>query len=78
MERVPNLKTALQIEVIFGVALRDMFPAFYRDAEASVIERARELYAALEGRTDAKSREKRTMLAYIIDSDQSDAPTMYD
>lgn len=39
--RLPPLKTALALEVIFGVSVRELFPGVFREAEQEVAERAK-------------------------------------
>jgi transcriptional regulator with XRE-family HTH domain len=40
--RNPTLELAIGVEVIFGHGVRDVFPAFYRGIEQSVVARARD------------------------------------
>lgn len=40
--RKPTLELAVSVEVIFGQSVRDVFPAYYRDIERSVVSRAKD------------------------------------
>ena len=40
--RKPTLDLAVGVEVIFGHSVKDVFPAYYRDIEQSVVARARD------------------------------------
>lgn len=72
LQRAPSLSTALQLELIFGVTPQDLFPALYREAEDTVMRQAKALYETLEGKTDAKSREKLVLLSLIIERAKGD------
>lgn len=72
LQRIPNLRIALQLELIFGVTPQDLFPALYRDAEDAVMRQAKTLHETLEGRTDAKSQEKLALLSLIIERAKGD------
>ena len=39
--RTPSFETAIALEIIFGVPLRELFPGTYRKVEAEVLRRAR-------------------------------------
>ena len=61
-DRVPNLEGALALQIVFGLAPREMFPGFFEVVEEGVMRRAKRLYERLEGRTDARSQAKRDLL----------------
>jgi len=61
-ERAASLWTAFALQVVFGVAPRELFPGLYETVEDAVMRRARSLHNTLEGRTDAASGVKRELL----------------
>ena len=61
-DRVPNLEGALALQIVFGLAPREMFPGFFEAVEEGVMLRAKRLYESLEGKTDARSAAKRDLI----------------
>jgi hypothetical protein len=53
---------ALALQVIFGAAPRELFPDLYEQVEDGVMQRARDLYERLEGKTGGRSRAKLDLL----------------
>lgn len=60
--RVPTLEGALALQVVFGLAPREMFPDFYEYVQDAVMRRAAELYGKLEGLTDRRSVARRGLI----------------
>jgi transcriptional regulator with XRE-family HTH domain len=68
LERHPiSARLLIAVELIFGLAGRDMFPALYRQIEEEVCIATAALYEQLEGKTDARSAKRRKLLASIPD-----------
>jgi transcriptional regulator with XRE-family HTH domain len=67
LSRRPNARLIVGAEVIFGHGAKDVFPAFYRDIERSIVNRARTQYARLESKADPASREKLRFLNEIVE-----------
>jgi|ERR1700679_995920 len=65
--RRPTAKLLIGAEVIFGQVPKDVFPAFYRNIERSIVERARARRANLESQPGAAVSEKYRLLTEIID-----------
>jgi DNA-binding XRE family transcriptional regulator len=65
-DRVPNLEGALALQVVFGVAPREMFPGFYETVEEGVMRRAERLHARLEGKTDQRSAARLRLLEEMV------------
>jgi DNA-binding XRE family transcriptional regulator len=59
---VPNLETALALEVIFGTAPRIMFPVIFGETEEQVMQHAKMLYEASEQSSKPRERRKRDLL----------------
>jgi ribosome-binding protein aMBF1 (putative translation factor) len=64
--QIPGGKVALGLEIIFGVAARDMFPCLYEQVEEAIMARALRLYELLDGKTDRKSLRKRELLSEMM------------
>jgi transcriptional regulator with XRE-family HTH domain len=60
--RQPTLEIALALQVIFGLAPREMFPDLFAQVEAAVMERAAGLYSKLDDLTDRRSIARRELL----------------
>jgi len=67
LSRRPNAELLIGAEVIFGHGARDVFPAFYRDIERTIVGRARAQHDRLESKADPASREKLRLLSEIIE-----------
>lgn len=65
-KRMPNLRTALACEVIFGVPLRTIFRGTYEAVEEQVMARAYELYQELEHRTDTDGAKNLQLLKEML------------
>lgn len=59
---VPDLATALGLQVVFGVSPRALFPSFYARVEEQVMGRAAHLDRTLDGRTDYRAQRLRRLL----------------
>jgi transcriptional regulator with XRE-family HTH domain len=65
--RRPNARLIAGAEVLFGHGVKDVFPAFYRDIERAIVNRARRQHDRLESKADPASREKLRFLNEIIE-----------
>jgi transcriptional regulator with XRE-family HTH domain len=61
-DRIPTLIAALALQVVFGLAPREMFPDLYARIEDAVMRRAAELYESLGALTDRYTEAKRDLL----------------
>lgn len=61
-DRVPNLEGALALQIVFGLAPREMFPGFFETVEEGVMGRAKQFHESLDGKTDKRSQAKRDLL----------------
>jgi transcriptional regulator with XRE-family HTH domain len=61
-ERVPTLEGAVALQVIFGMAPKEMFPDFFAWVEDTVMRRGAEFYKELQGRTDRRAIAIRELL----------------
>lgn len=66
-ERNPTLSAVLGAEIVFGKPPRAVFPLYYDRLEVEVMQRAAALHERLHGRNDRRSKEKRRLLADMID-----------
>ena len=57
-DRMPTLAVALGLQVIFGLAPREMFPDFFGCIEEAVMRRTAALYDEIEDRSDRRSAAK--------------------
>jgi transcriptional regulator with XRE-family HTH domain len=72
LSRRPTLQAAIGLQVIFGLATKDILPQVFVAAEQKVIERAHALSRQLERETDtAQTRRKLEFLATIINRRES-------
>lgn len=60
--RVPTLEGALALQVIFGMAPKEMFPDFFAWVEDGVMRRGADLYSKLDGLSDRWSEARRELL----------------
>jgi transcriptional regulator with XRE-family HTH domain len=67
LSRRPNARLIVGAEVIFGQNAKDAFPAFYRDIERTIVNRARVQHRRHESKTKPASREKLRLLHEIIE-----------
>lgn len=67
LSRRPTAELIIGAEVIFGHSAKDVFPAFYRDVERTIVDRARAQYERLESDTDPVTREKLRLLTEIFE-----------
>jgi len=67
LSRRPNARLIVGAEVLFGHSAKDVFPAFYRDIERTIVSRARTQHARLESKANPASREKLRFLSEIIE-----------
>lgn len=67
LSRRPTAELIIATEVIFGHGAKDVFPAFYRDIERVIVDRARTQHKRLESETDPAVREKLRLLTEVIE-----------
>lgn len=65
-ERVPNLETALALEVLFGVAPRTLFPQVFGEIEEQVMREALTLYEATLQSSKPREKRKRALLELAL------------
>lgn len=65
-KHVPNLETALALEVVFGVAPREMFPSIFGEIEEQVMRQSLELYEATLQSSKPRERRKRELLEVAL------------
>jgi len=75
-DRVPTLEGALALQVVFGLAPRELFPDFFASIEDAVMRRAANLYEQLEGLTDRSSQAKRTLVEEMPSRSTSNGSTV--
>jgi transcriptional regulator with XRE-family HTH domain len=66
LERRPTASVVIGAEIIFGASSYDVFPSFYEQVEAKVMQQAAILYERLETRRNEKSKEKCRLLLDMI------------
>jgi len=71
--RVPDLRRALALQVLFRQAPRDLFPGLYEVVEEGVMRRAKFLIDRLGDRTDHRSIAKRDFLSSLARAEDSGA-----
>jgi hypothetical protein len=67
----PSLKLVIGCEVVFGVQVRQLFPAVYARAEEAIMERAAALDARLRGWEGPVASRKRELLAQMVERAQN-------
>ena len=66
LSRIPELASALALQVVFDVPVHELFPGILISVEDDVINRAHQLIASLQGRTaDPRVRQKLRFLYEI-------------
>lgn len=61
-KQIPTLGNVLALEVLFGVAPKELFPALFQEAEETLLRRALPLYeATLKSSTSAAARKRRAL-----------------
>jgi transcriptional regulator with XRE-family HTH domain len=65
--RLPDLRTALCVEIIFGVPVRELFPKFSDEVEARLLERANDFYEELQGNASPLTKAKLDFLETIFE-----------
>jgi transcriptional regulator with XRE-family HTH domain len=73
-DRLPTLRVALALEVIFGLSPKLLFPGTYVSIEEEVMMRAAKLYGRLQGREDRKSTIKQAALDAIAERAAGNSP----
>jgi transcriptional regulator with XRE-family HTH domain len=71
---IPPLRTLIGYEVVFGLGLKSMIPALYREIEEDVISRGSTLWNELEGRIDHGAVQKRELLLDMIRRASAEPP----
>jgi len=61
-DRVPGLEGAMALQVVFGLAPKELFPELYEHVEDAVMRRAQLLYEKFEEKSDSRSQAKLTAL----------------
>jgi transcriptional regulator with XRE-family HTH domain len=61
-DRVPTLAGALALQVVFGLPPKEVFPELYEHVEEAVMRRGEVLYEKLDGKSDARSQAKLSLL----------------
>ena len=67
LSRRPTAELLIATEVIFAHGAKDVFPAFYRDIERVIVDRARAQHKRLEPATELTAREKLRLLTEVIE-----------
>lgn len=67
LSRRPSAELIIGAQVIFGHSPKDVFPAFYRDIERTIVARARAQHGRVESETAPATREKLQLLTDIIE-----------
>ncbi len=62
----PNGGEILAYHAIFGMPVHELFPKAFTDAEEAVVTKAYDQHQSLQGKTDARSVQKRTFLEGIL------------
>ncbi len=65
-KHVPNLETALALEVLFGVAPREMFSQIFDEIEEQVMRQSLVLYEATLQSSKPRERRKRELLEIAL------------
>ena len=65
-KHVPNLEVALALEVLFGVAPREMFPQIFDEVEEQVMRQSLVLYEATLQSSKPRERRKRELLELAL------------
>ena len=60
-DRVPTLRGALALQVVFGLNPHEMFPALFSEVEEAAMRRAHEQYEALDGKPGRRAETKRAL-----------------
>ena len=71
-DRMPSLAVALGLQVIFGLAPREMFPDYFGCIEEAVMRRAKALYDEIAEQTDRRSVAKRALFDSMPGSSDPD------
>ena len=70
--RIPDLKTVLACQAVFGVPPEVLFPGIYKSVNNDVIERARLLSRKLGKKGPTASRERKLTVLLAIVSERAD------
>jgi transcriptional regulator with XRE-family HTH domain len=65
-KHVPNLETVLALEVLFGVAPREMFPHIFGEIEEQVMRQSLVLHEATFQSSKPRERRKRELLEIAL------------
>lgn len=71
-ERVPSLRVALALQVLFHQDPRQLFLEFFEHVEDAVMREVASQYQALDGKTDRHSRAKRELFEGIVREEDSE------
>lgn len=66
-ERSPHIQIAIALQVIFGIAPRELFPDLYRAIEEQVINRAVEFERRLAGKAGRRGVLRRALLQSMVE-----------
>jgi transcriptional regulator with XRE-family HTH domain len=65
--RLPDLRIALCVEIIFGVPIRELFPKWTDEIEVRLLERANDFYEELQGNASPLTKVKLDFLEAIFE-----------
>ena len=65
-QRLPNLKTALALQALFGVPVAELFAGVYEQVEKETSDRARILESKMEGAAANKSNARKAELLRAV------------
>ncbi|HZS53849.1 MAG TPA: helix-turn-helix transcriptional regulator [Bryobacteraceae bacterium] len=65
-KRLPPLYIAFALQVLFGVAPRELFPGLFSDIEDAVLRRAYTLYEKLQGTPTKRTKTKLDLLEEVL------------
>jgi len=67
LTRLPDLRTALAVEILFGVSIGNLFPKVFDEVEAKLLERANEFYDELQGNSSTLTKIKLDFLETLFE-----------
>jgi transcriptional regulator with XRE-family HTH domain len=66
LKRFPNLAATVACLFVFDTTVLDIFPGYFSEIKAAVLERANELYEQLQGEPSAATRAKLDFLEGLL------------
>lgn len=73
-DRVPRLEGVMALQIVFGMASRELFPELYDQVQDAVMRRARVLYERFEESDDPRSEAKLSLLEEMARRREEDKP----